>query len=117
MNLQQVIGSIRQVTPFVGGFLAGIGVMQADEFTHGVGLVLDAVGATMLAGSWVWSLVDKTKANLISTVATLKGDDGKKLVQTIEMASTREGAALAHPSVTPSNVVVAPPTFGTAGQR
>ena len=95
MNPDQIIGTIRQFLPFVGGIATALGWTWFDGVASAT---LAVLGPAMTLGSLVWSLISKTHANIVSSAAAVPG------VSSITLTDTNAGRALA--SATPSNVNV-----------
>lgn len=95
MNPEQITGIIRQFLPFVSGIAMALGLTWFDGVAASVLAALGPVGALV---SLIWSLVNKTNANLVKTASVVPG------VRSITLDNTVAGRTLAQ--VTPSNVNV-----------
>lgn len=96
MSNEQLIGLLRQILPVFGGIAVTLGWFTSDQVVAGTSTILQIIGPVMIVGSSIWSLVSKTKANLVSAVSAMPE------VQSIKLQPTVAGAALAKD--TPANV-------------
>ena len=97
MNPDQIIGTIRQFLPFVGGIATALGWTWFDGLAAAT---LAVLGPAMTLGSLVWSLISKTHASTLTSAAAIPG------VSNIVLTDTAAGRALA--PGTPPNVAVKP---------
>ncbi len=100
MNVEQILGMIRQFLPFVGGILTILGWNKDGKFDAVSNAFQASIGPIMLLGSAVWSFFSKTDAALVSTAASVPG------VNHITLSDTPAGNALAPNTVTPANVIL-----------
>lgn len=101
MSQEQILGLVRQILPVLGGVAVSFGWLTTNQVSDVTATLLQIAGPIMIVGSAIWSAINKTKANLVSTVAALPE------VKTIELKPTVAGTALADPAVTPPNVIIA----------
>jgi hypothetical protein len=97
MNPDQVVGTIRQFLPFVGGIATALGLTWFDGLASAV---LATIGPVMTLVSLIWSLISKTHANTLTSAAAIPGVAG------IVLTDTNAGRTLA--ANTPANVAVKP---------
>jgi hypothetical protein len=71
MNQEQLLGLLRMVLTMGGTFLVARGYLKPEDLTSTVAVLVTAIGGVVTAGSLVWSLYSKTKANQIASVAAL----------------------------------------------
>lgn len=98
MNSEQIVGTIRQFLPFVGGIITALGWNKDGKFDSLANAAIALIGPAMTFGSLVWSLVSKTNAAIVTKAASVPG------VASINLQNNAAGAALA--PVTPPNVNV-----------
>lgn len=101
MSNEQLFGLLRQILPVIGGVLVTLGWAKPASVQLWSDTIMQAIGPAMIIGSAVWSLVSKTKANLVSTVAAMPE------VKSVTLDPTKEGTADLN-IVTPPNVKVGP---------
>ena len=85
MNPEQITGLIRQVLPFLSGLATALGLTWFDGVAAAT---LNVIGPLMGLASVVWSLINKTQANIVTMAAVVPG------VQHIDLFPTVEGKVL-----------------------
>lgn len=71
MNQAQIMGLVRTLLTMFGSILVARGVIESGQLNTDVDIIVTAVGGLVTAGSLVWSLWSKTKANTIAAAASL----------------------------------------------
>lgn len=100
MSQEQVLGLVRQILPVLGGIAVALGWLTTNQVASLTATVLQIAGPAMIIGSTVWSLINKTKANLVSTVANMPE------VKSVTLDPTKEGVSDLN-LTTPTNVKIA----------
>jgi hypothetical protein len=71
MNQEQILGLVRMLLTAFGSILVAKGVIKPEDLNTTVGILVTSIGAVVTAGTVVWSLYSKTKANQIASAAAL----------------------------------------------
>mgnify|MGYP001612760081 FL=1 len=95
MSQEQVLGQLRQILPVIGTILVSLGVMKPETVGNLTSTILVIAGPIMIIVSSVWSLVDKTKASMVSKVDAMAKDPTSPVLGVI-VAPTAEGRDLAN---------------------
>jgi len=108
MNQEQIMGLVRQVL-LIGGTLATtLGWATPDKIAGWTATILSLVGPVFMVASVLWSTINKTQANLITTAAIQTDSNGVPLVKKVEINPLAQGA-LDVARATPPNVNIAQP--------
>lgn len=107
MNQEQVMGMVRQFLLIAGTLASTLGWVTPDKIATWSAMVLSLVGPVFMVVSVIWSAVNKTQANLISTAASQTDANGVKLIRSVDLNPLAQGVG-ALVTATPSNVNVAP---------
>lgn len=102
MSNEQIIGLIRQILPVFGGIAVTLGWFTSDQVSAATATILQIAGPVLIVVSSIWSLLSKTKASLVATVAAMPE------VNSVKTEATVAGAALARSA--PANVTTVGPT-------
>lgn len=71
MNQAQIMGLVRTLLTMFGSVLVARGVIESGQLNTDVDIIVTAIGGLVTAGSLIWSLWSKTKANTIAAAASL----------------------------------------------
>lgn len=113
MNQEQIMGLVRQVL-LIGGTLATtLGWATPDKVAGWTATILSLVGPVSMVVSVIWSAVNKTQANLISTAALQTDANGIKLVKDVTLNPLAQGVVDVA-RATPANVNIGP-AMGSVG--
>lgn len=99
MSTEQIMGLIRQILPVLGGIAVSLGWLTSGQVGDLTATVLQIAGPGLIIISTIWSLLNKTQANLVATVASMPE------VKKVELQPTVAGVTLERQ--TPPNVQVA----------
>lgn len=108
MNREQILGLIRQVLPFVGGYLVTKGYISEEGFAAISDDLVGAAGLVIALASGVWSMMDKTDKAIVAKAEALPE------VAKVEMCCTPPGVEIAKALNKPSSVTVQKPAPHTA---
>lgn len=70
MTMDQFVGLVRQLLPFLGGLLIALGVSQTDSSTL-IAKVGEVVGPLATVVGVIWSLVANSKKSILKSASSI----------------------------------------------